>query len=295
MQTQLMLSEDISKAFILKTNTLSQTRWSTQGCLYSPLLSSPPHKVLLPCSNPGKALPEISHCCATAYSASIKNGHFVRNKCEELISILCIPTTALGCYHTWRLLRTSTKCAEGKGMGEQHTSHGPFPFPILLEVTRPSSRSFFGPLKLHIRPLPLVVLTCYSRELRRKQKDSKNVNTDFCLGHLHTHLPASHLVLSFCPHALLSTHGFMITICTGHNWCQTKWGEKQVLLTNQAAWLYSGSNYKTAQRAWLYCFLLIHHQIRFICKRPFPAPSTPHCHLADAVAQVSIIWPAEKL
>lgn len=56
-------------------------------------------------------------------------------------------------------------------MGEQHTSHDPFP--VVLQVTRSSSRSFFGPLKLHIRTLPLVVLACCSRELRHKQKDSK--------------------------------------------------------------------------------------------------------------------------
>lgn len=91
---------------------------------------------------------------------------------------------------------------------------------------------------------------------------------------------------SFCPRALLPTCSFMTTICTGHHWCQTGWGENQVQLNHWVVWLRYGRNYKTSQRIWVYCFLLIHYQIHFVHQQPFPACSAPSCQLANAVAQV---------
>ena len=59
-------------------------------------------------------------------------------------------------------------------------------------------------------------------------------------------------------------------------------------LNHHAVWLHSGRNYKTPRRVWVYCFLLIHYQIRFVHEQPFPALSAPSCQLANAVAQVQM-------
>lgn len=92
---------------------------------------------------------------------------------------------------------------------------------------------------------------------------------------------------SFCPRALCYPLAVLRPpICTGHHWCQTGWGENQVQLNHWVVWLCYGRNYKTPQRIWVYCFLLIHYQIHFVHQQPFPARSAPSCQLANAVAQV---------
>lgn len=146
---------------------------------------------------------------------------------------------------------------------------------------------FFGPLKLHTTTLAPTVLVCCSNEFRHKARsDPGGGGGCFTPALSSSHTSQLH-AWSFSPRALHHPLAVLRPPSAQDTTDVKQEAEKnQVQLNHRAVWLRSGRNYKTPPRVWVYCFLLIHYQIHFVHKQPFPAPSAPSCQLANAVAQV---------
>lgn len=93
---------------------------------------------------------------------------------------------------------------------------------------------------------------------------------------------------------VLSTHGFMTTICTRCNWCQTRWGKNWYGWHSEQCGCTLGGTMKHCEGS---AFIASSwFTVKQASSVNIPSsPPTPSHQLADGTAKVSIIWSAEKL